>query len=191
MPSFITFVSSFKLAIYLENTRVRLTFSRAFRQTPAWAVCVGSWWTLGAVAHRWDSFPSLCVSLVSPSPKMKLTLNTDLLCWHFRPRRSKIAAPLGHKTDLSQDAAYFLSHIVWWVRNWDLNLQWIHWLYKRCVAAKAALTEEHGNSNLPMHPVTFNGTIPTRRIFAVPRRQIHSRAVWQCRMFVQASTPSL
>lgn len=139
----------------------------------------------------------MCLSLVSPSPKMKLTLNTDWLCWHFCSRRSEIAAPLGHTTDLSQDAlAYFLSHIVWWVRNWDLNLQWIHRLYKRCVAAlphtaKAALTEEHRNSNLPMHPVTVNGTIPTRRIFAVPRRQIHSRAVWQCRMFVQASTPSL
>lgn len=139
----------------------------------------------------------MCLSLVSPSPKMKLTLNTYLLCWHFRPRHSKIAAPLGHTTDLSQDAlVYFLSHIVWRVRNWDLNLQWIHWLYKWCVAAlphtaKSALTEEHRNGNLPMHPVTVNGTIPTRRILAVPRRQIHSRAVWRCRMFVQASTASL
>lgn len=116
----------------------------------------------------------MCLSLVSPSLKMKLTLNTYLLCWHFRPRRSKIAAPLGHTTDLSQDAlAYFLSHIVWRVRNWDLNLQWIHWLYKRCVAAlphtaKSALTEEHRNGNLPMHPVT------------VVTEQYRLGGYWQC-----------
>lgn len=132
---------SFELVIYLENTRVRWHFPKPSGR------------------HLRELFVSVADELLEPS----LTGETPSLLyasisgvtfpWNeadtkhwlalltlssYSCRRSKIAA-FGHTTQHSQKSTgccfFFLSRSVWWVRNRDLNLRWIHWLYKRCVAA--------------------------------------------------------
>lgn len=166
-----------------------MTFSQAFGRTPVWACRVGSWWTLGDVAHRWDPFLSLDVYLWCHLP-LQWSWHRTLTCFpdtfHLQLQTFRNSSSFGNIPHHSQNApaGFFfpLSCIVWWVRNRDWNLQWIHRLYKLCAEEPPrTLTEEHRNSNLPVHPDTCGAA----------EADSQPCSLTQCRMFAQASTPFL
>lgn len=82
-----------------------------------WACCVGSWWTLGDVAHRWDPFLSLDVYLWCHLP-LKWSWHRTLTCFpdtfHLQLQMFQNSSSFDNITHHSQNAlaGFFLCPVL-------------------------------------------------------------------------------